>query len=141
MVKIRVKCHLWEGNLLCFFSVKSSAQFFVIMQILQIHTDYMCSISVVCSCCWAPQKCCILKECEEILTCSLFTCFLSFSRVHYHTRKQESCVFHWIALNCCIMSFCFCGLSCMQEKQDNNEEEKVGRKFCLAYIYVHVLCE
>lgn len=29
----------------------------------------------------------------------------------------------------------------MQEKQDNNEEEKVGRKFCLAYIYVHVLCE
>lgn len=30
MMKIRVKCHMWEGNL-CFFLFFFSAQFFVII--------------------------------------------------------------------------------------------------------------
>lgn len=57
-------------------------------------------------------------------------------------QEKNPPAFYWIALNCAIIYHVLYGLSCMQGKQDNNEEEKIRTKIIfLAYVRVHVLCK
>lgn len=77
---------------------------------------------------------------EEIIICSLFACFPSFSLVCVTMQEKKTPVFYCIALNYTIIYLVLYGLSCMQGKQGNNEEEKLGRKIiCCVYLCAHVM--
>lgn len=77
---------------------------------------------------------------EEIIICSLLV-FLVFLLCVLPCKKKNSCLyFYCIALNYTIIYLVLYGLSCMQGKQGNNEEEKLGRKIiCCVYLCAHVM--